>query len=47
MMSVTAPYLCRIGYRSIFASVLFVTLGWILVTGFLLLVALGFVRVVF
>lgn len=28
-------------------SVFFVTLGWILVTGFLLLVALGFVRVVF
>ncbi len=28
-------------------SLFFVTLGWILVTGFLLLVALGFVRVVF
>ncbi|HOI58278.1 MULTISPECIES: small multi-drug export protein [unclassified Methanoculleus] len=28
-------------------SIFFVTLGWILVTGFLLLVALGFVRVVF
>ena len=30
-----------------FQSIFFVTLGWILVTGFLLLVALGFVRVVF
>lgn len=28
-------------------SVFFVTLGWVLVTGFLLLVALGFVRVIF